>query len=111
MRKRRGLRVLGTLMTSNLWQRQITYWTGVFLCALLLFLYRYLGEVAEGGPAVAREPLIDEFTGVFGAAVLVQLFLRPLTRRLPLGRQTWPRRLPIYLGVLVAFSLVHTTLN
>jgi two-component system, LytTR family, sensor kinase len=98
-------------MSSKPWRRHVTYWSAVFLCALLLFLYRFLGNVAEGGRAIAREPLINEFTGVFGAALLVVLFLRPLTRRLPLGRQTWPQRLPIYLGVLVAFSLAHTTLN
>jgi signal transduction histidine kinase len=87
------------------------YWSSAFLCALLLFLYRYLGDVASGGRAIAREPFINEFTGVFGAAVLVALILRPLTRRFPLEARTWPTRLPLYLAVLIVFSILHTTLN
>jgi sensor histidine kinase YesM len=93
------------------WRRRAAYWSSAFLCALLLSLYRYLGDVASGGHAIARAPFINEFTGVFGAAVLVALILRPLTRRLPLQAHTWLRRVPVYLGVLVAFSILHTTLN
>ena len=81
------------------------------LLSLLLFLYRYLEEVADDGKGIWQAPLINESTSAFGGLALVFLIALPLMKRWPLTRENRARRLPLYfLGTLV-FSLIHTSLN
>ena len=84
---------------------------GLFaVAALLLFAYQALDRAARAQPVNPLEPFIEEVTGVMNAGLLF-FVVRRLARRWPLTRDTWPRRLPLHAGALVAFSIVHTTMN
>jgi signal transduction histidine kinase len=76
---------------------------------LLHFQYRYLEAVSMRRTIPPIEPFIDEMTGSWGGMLLF-LPLVWLVRRWPLGRETWRRRLPVYLAAMVASSIVHTTI-
>jgi two-component system, LytTR family, sensor kinase len=82
--------------------------SGATAVALLLFLYRYLDFVARGRDVPLLEPLVTEFTGVYGATLLMPLLIR-FIRAKPLERAAWLRRVPAYLAVTVLFGAVHTT--
>jgi two-component system, LytTR family, sensor kinase len=83
---------------------------GATLFASLMFVYNHLDEVARQTGTPFYFALIDEFTGVFGAAALFPL-ARWTARRFPVGRQTWMMNLPRHVGSLLLFSITHTTLN
>jgi two-component system, LytTR family, sensor kinase len=76
--------------------------------ALLLFLYRYLDQIVRGRTVPVLEPLLTEFTGVYGATLLLPLLIR-FIRAHPLERGTWPRQIPAYAVATLLFGLVHTT--
>jgi two-component system, LytTR family, sensor kinase len=81
---------------------------------LLMFTYKYLDLVARQiDDRRFYFPLIEEFTGVFGAVALFPL-ARRMARRYPMRRDAWLqnlRNLPRHLGAIVIFSVVHTTSN
>ncbi|MBC7894783.1 MAG: histidine kinase [Cytophagaceae bacterium] len=88
-------------------------WVGLTVSlSLLLFLYRYLGDVA-GGPPYGdwREVLLNEVTGSVGGVALLLVLALPFMRRFPLARGNLGRRLPLYAGTLVVYSILHTTSN
>ena len=83
---------------------------GTTLGGLLLFAYRHLENVANQEAIPFYVPLIEEFTGAFGATA-VFAFVRWLARWLPLRRETWVSDLIRHAGALLLFSTMHTTLN
>jgi two-component system LytT family sensor kinase len=90
--------------------RTLLLWFGaVVLLGLLLFPYRYLEVLANHGSESPLNPLVNELTGAF-AAGLMYFPARRLVGRLPLDRGTWPRRLPIYLIVMLVLAALVTTL-
>lgn len=88
-----------------------TWLVAASLFWLLMFTYKYLDFVARQiHDARFYYPLIEEFTGVFGAVALFPL-ARFAARRYPMRRDTWLRSLPYHLRALWTFSIVHTTSN
>lgn len=88
----------------------IVWLTLTTLVALLMSLYEYLDDVARatGEPAIVN--FIEEFTGVFAAAVLFPL-VRGVARRFPFDGMRRPRAAVVHLLSVLGFSAVHTTLN
>jgi two-component system, LytTR family, sensor kinase len=82
--------------------------TAATVLALLMFLYRYLDDLAMGHPVPVLVPLLTETTGVYGAALLLPLLVR-FVRGRPLTRATWLRHLPAYAAAAALFGVVHTT--
>ncbi|HEV2856681.1 MAG TPA: histidine kinase [Thermoanaerobaculia bacterium] len=90
--------------------RAFSLWLGaVLLFGLLLFTYHYLEVLASRETESPLEPLINELTGAF-AGGLIFFPTRRLVRRLPLTRDAWPRRLPVYLLALLAAAAASTTM-
>jgi signal transduction histidine kinase len=83
------------------------YFTGI---GLLFFGYHYLDYVSNGVAVSPMEPFINEvLTGAWMAALLFP-FVARFARRFPLDRGTWAARIPLHLGALVVYSLLHTSL-
>jgi len=76
---------------------------------LSLTLYRYLDFLASGLRISFWEPFIWEMTGAWFAAPLF-VFIARFARRFPLERGYIAARVPIHLGVLLAYSAIHTSL-
>ena len=72
---------------------------------LSLFLYKYLDFAARAQQVRWTEPLVEELTGAWGAALLFPA-LAWFARRYPLRLSNVPR----HLAALLAFSVVHTSL-
>jgi len=87
-----------------------TIFSVAFAVGILLFWYRYLEAVASRETPPFLEPLIEELGSLAIVAVL-QLLLYAFIVRRPITRANWRQRLPGYAGSLIAFSIVHTTLN
>jgi two-component system, LytTR family, sensor kinase len=88
----------------------VAWFAGSTLCALLLFTYKHLDHVARQETTPFYIPLIEEFTGAYGA-IIVFGAVQWLARQLPLRRSTWVSNLTWHLGALLLFSAMHTTLN
>jgi len=85
-------------------------WFGAFtLMFLLVFSYRYLGDLAWGHSGTFTVRLIEELTGCYSWGLLFLLVLK-FARRFRINARNWPRRLPVYLLAAVVFSLLHTTM-
>ncbi len=85
-------------------------WFGAFtLIFLLIFSYRYLDDLARGHSGTFTVRLIEELTGAYSWGLLFILVVK-FARRFRIDTRNWPRRLPVYLLVGVAFSLLHTTM-
>lgn len=56
-----------------------------------------------------RYPFLWEMTGAYTLLLLVPWIVL-LCARFPIGRKTWPRRLPLHLGALLLFCVAHTLL-
>src|SRR5262245_51128393 len=85
-------------------------WFGAFtLIFLLVFSYRYLGDLATGHSGTFSARLIEELTGSYTWGLLFLLVLK-FTRRFRINAWNWSRRLPVYLLIAVVFSLLHTTM-
>jgi two-component system LytT family sensor kinase len=80
------------------------------LFGLLMVTYKYLDYVARQNRIPFYFPLIEELTGVYGAALLF-LLARWMARRFPVRRATWAANLPRHAVGLLIFSLIHTTSN
>ncbi len=76
---------------------------------VLNFLYRYLDDLARGHQGTLPSRLIEEFSGIYVAALLFPLVLR-FARRVPLTGPRWQRHLPLHLLVMVTLSLTATSL-
>lgn len=86
-------------------------WASIFLGIGLLSFSRYhLADLAEGGKGAPLSTFVAEMTAALGAGLLF-FFVRWLVRTRPLSGPAWWRRLPLYLGALLAFSAVHTCSN
>ena len=82
-------------------------WFGAFtLIFLLVFSYRYLGDLATGHSGTFSARLIEELTGSYTWGLLFLLVLK-FSRRFRIDARNWPRRLPAYLSAAVVFSLLH----
>src|SRR5690606_24559622 len=77
---------------------------------LLRFAYKYLELVIARGSTPALPPLIDELTAAWGGALLFAATV-PVMIRFPFMRERWLRRLPLYVALAVAVSVVHTIWN
>jgi two-component system LytT family sensor kinase len=98
-------------MASQARLRTRWIWFGAAtLFALLMFMYDYLDYVARERRIPFYFPFVEEFTGVYGAALLFPL-VRWMARRFPLTRRTWTANLLRHAGALLLFSAVHTTWN
>ena len=85
-------------------------WFGAFtLIFLLIFSYRYLGDLATGHSGTFSARLIEELTGSYTFGLLFLLVLK-FSRRFRIDTRNWTRRLPAYLLAAVVFSLLHTTM-
>src|SRR5262245_49891820 len=85
-------------------------WFGAFtLIFLLVFSYRYLGDLATGHSGTFSARLIEELTGSYTWGLLFLLVLK-FSRRFRIDARNWPRRLPVYLSAAAVFSLLHTTM-
>jgi hypothetical protein len=77
---------------------------------LLLFGYKYFEQLTHGNVVPFAEPLIEELTGSYGAAILVAVIMWG-TWRFRLARHNWQSRLPVYMLGMVAYSAAHTLMN
>lgn len=73
------------------------------------FAHFWLDDLARGRMSSAGPRLIEEMTGAYAGALVFAVLLL-LVDRWPLERSTWTRRVPGYLGVVVALGLIHTSL-
>lgn len=84
-------------------------WLGLVVgVGTLLFLYKYLEELADGVSVQVRYPLITEMTGALGAGLLFLVLLR-FIRRFPLDVEGGYRRIPLYIVALLVFAITHTS--
>ncbi len=97
----------GNYTRPALW---IASFAGASLVSFLLFWYKYLEDVVNRRPGTFTWRAIDELTGavycvplVVGMLVVGWLF--------PLDRGHWRRSLPAHAIAVVAFSVIHTSLN
>jgi two-component system LytT family sensor kinase len=77
---------------------------------LLLFIHKYLDDLANGRRGTLSIHLIQEMAAACAAGLLFPFILR-FVRGYKLDRGNWRRRLPLHLLALVGFSVAHTTLN
>jgi two-component system LytT family sensor kinase len=90
--------------------RDLGLWLGIVAAlGFLLFVYHYLEVLASGGRATPARPFINELTGALVAGLLF-FPVRALVLRFPLARDTWTRRLPLYLLGALAVGATATTL-
>jgi two-component system, LytTR family, sensor kinase len=97
--------------TSRAWKyfNWFAIWFGVStLLFLLRFLDKYLDNLAREETNTFLTRLIEEATGAYTSAIILVLVI-VFSLRFPLQRKNWARRLPIYLFVMIAFSILHTT--
>jgi LytS/YehU family sensor histidine kinase len=78
--------------------------------ALLEFTYRYLDIVTRQHSQPWQVSFIEQATGCYGAVVIV-LLAWWAARRYPLDASSWARHLPRHIALVLAGSVVHTTLN
>ncbi|MEZ4586630.1 MAG: histidine kinase [Gemmatimonadales bacterium] len=76
---------------------------------LLMFAYRYGDVLARHRSGSALERLIEEMTGAYAALPCLAVLL-VVVGRLPLSRDTWVRRLPLYLGLILVLGTFETML-
>ncbi|HET9481469.1 MAG TPA: histidine kinase [Candidatus Polarisedimenticolia bacterium] len=89
------------------------FWLAAWLAlvaasGLLMFLYRHLAVLTEGGSDSFLKPLITEMTGALTAGLLF-FPVRALVRRAPLRRGARLARLPLYAAAVLLFGVVATT--
>jgi LytS/YehU family sensor histidine kinase len=85
-------------------------WFGVSTVLVVLrFLYQYLDDLARQIPGTWLARLIEEVTGGYTASILF-VFVIFFALRFRLQRHNWLRRLPVYLLVMIGYSILHTTL-
>jgi LytS/YehU family sensor histidine kinase len=85
-------------------------WFGVATILILLrFGYVYLDDLARERAGTFLTRLIEEATGGY-TSVLLFIAVVFFTLRFRLQRRNWRRRFPLYLLVMLAFSIAHTTL-
>ncbi len=85
------------------------FFVAVTVLALISFWYRYFGVLASGRTEPFQIKLIEEVTGVFGAALLL-IPVVWLTRTFLWRRIPWQRALLYHIPVLAAFGALHTLL-
>jgi two-component system, LytTR family, sensor kinase len=78
--------------------------------SMLEFTYRYLDIVTRQRHESWLITFIEQATGCCAAVVIILLAVWA-TRRYPLDSPAWARRLPIHIAILLAGSVVHTSLN
>jgi two-component system, LytTR family, sensor kinase len=82
---------------------------GVATFAMINFWYRYFDVLARGRTEPFQIKLIEELTGVFGAALLLVPVVW-ITRTFLWRRIRWQRALLYHLPLLGAFAALHTAL-
>jgi len=78
--------------------------------SLLEFAYHYLDVVTRHRHESWLIAFIEQTTGCYGAIVIILLAVWA-ARRYPLDSPGWARHLPRHLGLILAGSIVHTSLN
>jgi two-component system LytT family sensor kinase len=94
--------------------RQPSLWTaalgGGVLVSCLLFWYRYLDDLTRDRPGTLKIKMIEELPGAIYCVPLV-VAVATIGWYVPINRVNWRRTLPVHVATLVAFSVVHTSLN
>lgn len=99
-----------TTPTRRLWRSVALVLALATVIGLLLFGYRYLGDLALGHADTLVARLIEELLIAYTAALLFPGVVW-VARRWPLERGRWLERLPVHVLALVLFSVAHTSLN
>jgi two-component system, LytTR family, sensor kinase len=73
------------------------------------FTYKYFDDVAHREAGTFFQRLMEEATGTYAAAALFVAIVA-FTWRFPIDRPGWRRRIPAHIGVMIAYSITHTTL-
>jgi signal transduction histidine kinase len=73
------------------------------------FTYKYFDDVAHREAGTFLQRLVEEATGTYAAAALFVVIVA-FVWRFPIDRPGWRRRIPAHLGVMLAYSITHTTL-
>ena len=101
---------------SDWWRtyREPSLWAaalgGGVLVSCLLFWYRYLDDLTRGHEGTLRIKMIEELPGAIYCVPLVAA-IATVGWYAPVSRANWRRTLPVHVATLVAFSVVHTSLN
>lgn len=82
---------------------------GFTAIGILLFGYHYLNFLTRGDSTPFSVPLIEEVTAAWGAGFLLLGPVLPLVRRI--RKYQRPIAIAGHLGVLIGFSVLHTTWN
>jgi sensor histidine kinase YesM len=89
----------------RVWVLAAAFWTAL---GLLNFGYQYLDVFVRGRTEPFSEKLIEELTGAWGVGLLFPALIW-LARRVRASGSRWYVALAVHAGVVVAFSVVHTT--
>jgi signal transduction histidine kinase len=73
------------------------------------FTYKYFDDVAHREAGTFFQRLMEEATGTYAAAALFVAIVA-FAWRFPIDRPGWRRRIPAHVGVMIAYSITHTTL-
>ena len=71
--------------------------------------YKYFDDVAHRETGTFFVRLVEEATGTYAAAALFVAIVA-FAWRYPLDRPGWRQRIPAHIGVMIAYSITHTTL-
>lgn len=88
----------------------VTAAAAFFLLGVLRFGELYFDDLTRSQQGTFVHRLLEEATGAFAGLVVFPALLW-LCLRLPIRRDNWSRRVPLYFGAAVVVSAVHTTLN
>ncbi len=91
------------------WRRRFAGWAalGLTVIGLLNFAIVMTSELADRAHPPAARVFIWEMTGAWAFLLFVPLLVAFMSR-FPFERGSVLRRLPLHLGILVAFSVMHT---
>src|SRR5579862_5496425 len=97
----------GTYSRPSLW---IASLAGASLVSLLLFWYRYLDDLVRDHQGTFATRAIEELPGAIYCVPLI-VAIAVVGWFQPVRRANWQRTVPAHLAALVAFSVIHTSLN
>lgn len=89
------------------------FWAVLFGIATLIGLLNFnivrTSDLASGKLHPARYPFLYEMTGAYTVLLLLPILL-PLVARFGVRRDNWKRRVPLHIGLSIAFGVTHTLL-
>lgn len=96
-----------TFRRPSLWAAALG---GGVLVSCLLFWYKYLDDLVRDHSGTLTSRMIEELPGAIYCVPLV-VAIATVGWYAPINRSNWRRALPAHVATLVAFSVVHTSLN